>query len=160
MENKKNQQKPLNNKPSKPFHGNKPFDKEKEAKEKLEKKRLEFITIIRRKCTFSVDLENMKLDEGSGYASKKFKIFRQGDKAWVVTKGDLITWSNEKFLMIQQIEHEDSKVIEVVQKQESFWGKVISAVGQGMIEQGKKHIQKTFTRRFDIQWKNITGIGD
>jgi len=159
MENKKNQQKPQN-KHGKPSLGSNSQDKELQAKEKLEKKRNELISIIQRKCTFSVDLENMKLAQERGYATKMFKIFRQGDKPWIVTKGDLLTWSNDKFLMIQQIEHKDSKVVERAKKEESFIDKIFGVIEQVAIEQGEKHLQQLFTRRFDIQWKNITGIGD
>lgn len=159
MDNKRNSQKPQN-RHNKSSQNNRPHDKEKQAKERLEKKRVEFISIIKRKCSFSIDLENMKFDKECGYATKKFKIFRQGDKPWIITKGDLITWSNEKYLMIQQIEHKDSKVVERAKGEESLFDKIFGVIEQVAIEQGEKHINKMFTRRFEIQWKNITGIGD
>ena len=129
------------------------------SNENVELKRQEFIQIIRRKCSFNFDLEAMNIDKESGYATKQFKIFRKGDKPWIVQKGHLLTWSNEKFLIIQQMKQE-GRIEKPAQEEGSFLDKIFSVFERVAADQGEKHFNKMFTKRFDIQRRNITGIGD
>jgi hypothetical protein len=150
MEQKKHHKpKSKQNKPT--FHLN---------KEQIEENRQEFINVIRRKCSFNYDVNLLHSKPESGYAKKKFLIFRTHGNPWVVNKGHLLDWSNEKFLVIQQIKHSDSKILEEANKGENWFEKFIFGLERAMQEQGVKEINKMFTKSFDIQWKNIKEIGD
>ena len=110
--------------------------------------RSSLIKELQKRCNF--------VDAGSGVANERFLIFRSNNNPWIIQKGNLIDWSNDKYLRIQEkpnIEIKNHK------NEDYFFDKLLSALTQTISEMGSNEAQKMMAQKFDIQWKNISGIG-